>query len=176
MLSEKQYELDCFKPITNLEKKVSIGDRDYEIIQIGDRLWMNENLKLEINKGCIIKNGNYYYNDQGLRIINKILGNWKVPNDEDYKELKEFIEVPKRAEIIKVGFCGYIDKWGGLINNCDCKPIMNTAYREGPFSGFIVQYDKNRRFGQDYQILTYGTDGYNSPSYPVRLVKRINQK
>lgn len=91
----KDYErYEC--PIDFYFNSLTIGDKEYKTITIGNQTWMAENLDLETETGSIKHDidgyGRLYQWDKAIEIANSVPG-WHLPSYEDWTILQNVLSI-----------------------------------------------------------------------------------
>jgi len=74
-------------------------EKKYNWVQIGDQVWMAENLVYKTNNGCLayekdssnVYKYGYLYNWQTAKIV--CPNGWHLPNTDEWKQLKKFLQL-----------------------------------------------------------------------------------
>jgi uncharacterized protein (TIGR02145 family) len=175
---------------------VNIGGYDYKVIRIGNKKWINENLKLAIGSGYWYNNNRstyeplrcgILYSYDTIAVINNYLTlnntGWRVATHADFVDV--FIEVTHAYELKAVD----VDYWTGSLPGTDVlgfSAVPAGSYNSGVgfqnfgiFCGWFTEdlYSSARAFTPalnqtDNMYPDLNSDRYNN-YLPVRLVKDV---
>lgn len=163
-----------------LDKEI-INTFNPSTIQIGNKLWMTENLKYDDGEGGIIynpNNGEYCYTwDAAMRVAKKL--GWKLPSAEDWNKAAEECDAKcVNPEEKNTGYRNY--EVGNL--KTELKIKLAGAY-DGSFYGIgyyaffwtSSEWSKARAYCRLFSNSSYETSDYYNKyrQFSVRLVKDI---
>lgn len=151
-----------------------------ETVQIGNQLWMTENLKYDDGGDGIIynpENGEYYYTwDAAMRVAKKL--GWKLPSVEDWNKTAEECESecvnPDEDDI------GYRDYEGGNLKEKLKVKLAGHYYGSFDSVGSYAHFWTSNSYGVYAYYKYFFTDSsigsnYDDKNYKfsVRLIKDI---
>lgn len=124
-------------------EKALIGNVKYSTIQIGNKVWMNDDLMIPLNDGTIIDDHTFYYKNSALSEINdKLKSNnqgWRLPLIDDFETFINFFVNDKNNKLnLNNSFFIYNDYKGSI--KIDLKKHFFwyvTSYSKGRYNDKI---------------------------------------
>lgn len=146
-----------------------IDNQTYKTVEIDGRIWLAEDLKINIPDETEIVNDSYFYTWDAAQKIDTLYDGWRLPTSDDYEELIEVLGGKKKAK--KKLIAGSESYMNMELQGIVLRPTKRSPYDyfDSPYVYYFTSTSQNNSPTIYYGLWISKVMGVQIKIYPINV-------